>query len=69
MKAQFKPDMRHILVSHFFAAGSDHSASETKVNVGGLDAVPIDDLAAFDYVALGHLHNHNALHAEPKDSV
>ena len=66
MKAQFKPDMRHILVSHFFAAGSDHSASETKVNVGGLDAVPIDDLAAFDYVALGHLHNHNALHAEPK---
>ncbi|BAN73639.1 MULTISPECIES: exonuclease SbcCD subunit D [Lacticaseibacillus] len=66
MKTLFKPNMRHILVSHFFAAGSDHSASETKVNVGGLDAVPIDDLAAFDYVALGHLHNHNALHGEPK---
>ena len=66
MKTLFKPGMRHILVSHFFAAGSDHSASETKVNVGGLDAVPIDDLAAFDYVALGHLHNHNALHGEPK---
>ncbi|RXT22477.1 exonuclease sbcCD subunit D [Lacticaseibacillus chiayiensis] len=66
MKTLFKPGMRHVLVSHFFAAGSDHSASETKVNVGGLDAVPIDDLAAFDYVALGHLHNHNALHGEPK---
>lgn len=66
MKTLFKPDMRHILVSHFFAAGSDHSASETKVNVGGLDAVPLDDLAAFDYVALGHLHNHHALHGEPK---
>ncbi len=23
-------------------------------------------MAAFDYVALGHLHNHHALHGEPK---
>ncbi|TAR29720.1 exonuclease sbcCD subunit D, partial [Lactiplantibacillus plantarum] len=28
------------------------------------DAVPTDALAAFDYVALGHLHNETALHAE-----
>lgn len=31
MKAQFKPDMRHILVSHFFAAGSDHSARKQRL--------------------------------------
>ncbi|WP_155286939.1 exonuclease SbcCD subunit D [Lacticaseibacillus zhaodongensis] len=60
----FKPGMRHILIGHFFAAGSTHSGSETLVNVGGLDAVPTDVLAPFDYVALGHLHNRHALNAE-----
>lgn len=58
----FDPTKKHVLVAHFFAAGSTHSESETLVNVGGLDAVAVDDLAAFDYVALGHLHNRNALH-------
>lgn len=63
MQAEFTPGMRHILVGHFFAAGSTHSGSETTVNVGGLDAVPVDVLAPFDYVALGHLHNRHALNA------
>lgn len=57
----FKPDMAHVLVSHFFAAGSAKSDSETKLTVGGLDTVPLDLLEAFDYVALGHLHNKDAL--------
>ncbi|WP_203624551.1 MULTISPECIES: exonuclease SbcCD subunit D [unclassified Lacticaseibacillus] len=61
MQKQFAPDKRHILVGHFFAAGSKHSDSETLVNVGGLDAVAVSDLQAFDYVALGHLHNRHAL--------
>ncbi|MFL2029469.1 exonuclease SbcCD subunit D [Loigolactobacillus zhaoyuanensis] len=64
MQKQFKPDKKHVLVAHFFAAGSQQSDSETKVTVGGLDAVPTDSLAAFDYVALGHLHNETALHTE-----
>ncbi|WP_461214252.1 exonuclease SbcCD subunit D [Lacticaseibacillus sp. GG6-2] len=63
MQTLFAPDKRHILVGHFFAAGSDHSESETRVNVGGLDAVAVADLSPFDYVALGHLHNHDALNA------
>lgn len=61
MKGQFDPAMHQVLVAHFFAAGSSHTDSETKVEVGGLNAVPVDLLTDFDYVALGHLHNPNAL--------
>ncbi|MCX2455713.1 exonuclease SbcCD subunit D [Lacticaseibacillus nasuensis] len=63
MQELFDPAKRHVLVAHFFAAGSEHSDSETLVNVGGLDAVAVSDLAPFDYVALGHLHNRHALQA------
>ncbi|MCI1893816.1 MAG: exonuclease SbcCD subunit D [Lactobacillus sp.] len=65
LEEKFDPAKKHVLIAHFFAAGSKHSESETLVNVGGLDAVSVDDLQAFDYVALGHLHNRKALN-EPK---
>lgn len=65
MMAQFDASKKHILVAHFFAAGSTHSDSETSINVGGLDAVPLNLLTDFDYVALGHIHNKDALH-EPR---
>lgn len=61
IKKNFKSGMAHVLVSHFFAAGSAKSDSETKLTVGGLDTVPLDLLRDFDYVALGHLHNKDAL--------
>lgn len=64
MKATFDPAKKHVLVAHFFAAGSSHVDSETQVMVGGLNAIPVSDLADFDYVALGHLHGKDALHAE-----
>ncbi|KRL88036.1 DNA repair exonuclease [Lacticaseibacillus pantheris DSM 15945 = JCM 12539 = NBRC 106106] len=64
MVAAFAPDKKHVLVAHFFAAGSTHTGSETPVNVGGLDAVPLDVLEPFDYVALGHLHNRHAVNAD-----
>ncbi|WP_127849095.1 exonuclease SbcCD subunit D [Lacticaseibacillus hulanensis] len=65
----FEEGKHHVLVSHFFVAGSSHvgtngGSSETSVSVGGLDAVPVDIFAPFDYVALGHLHNRHALNAE-----
>ncbi|MFC6261714.1 exonuclease SbcCD subunit D [Levilactobacillus fujinensis] len=66
MQALFDPSKKHVLVAHFFAAGSQHSESETQVQVGGLNAVPVDLLAPFDYVALGHLHRKEALQNEPK---
>lgn len=66
MKEQFRDGFRHVLVAHFFAAGSLHSDSETRISVGGLDAVGVDSLDCFDYVALGHLHQH---HASRSDTV
>lgn len=52
---------RHVLVTHFFVTGEGGEApelsdSETKVNVGGLDNVPVSLFSVFDYVALGHIH-------------
>lgn len=64
MQAKFAPDKKHVLVAHFFAAGASQTDSETTSKVGGLDAVPVDLLQVFDYVALGHLHSHHALHDE-----
>ncbi|WP_125704710.1 exonuclease SbcCD subunit D [Lacticaseibacillus daqingensis] len=61
LQAQFDPTKKHVLIAHFFAANSHRSDSETQLAVGGLDAVDVADLAAFDYVALGHLHNRHAL--------
>lgn len=63
MKAQFDLRYQQVLVAHFFAAGSSRTESETKVEVGGLNAVPTDLLTDFNYVALGHLHNPGALQA------
>ncbi|WP_165005405.1 MULTISPECIES: exonuclease SbcCD subunit D [unclassified Enterococcus] len=64
MQETFDPKKKQVLVSHFFVSGSVKSDSETKIEVGGLDAVPGDLLEPFDYVALGHLHNQAALKQE-----
>lgn len=64
MKTKFDPKKKHVLVAHFFVAGSSKTDSETKIEVGGLNAVPDKLLQDFDYVALGHLHNKDALRQE-----
>lgn len=65
MQQKFATDKHHVLVAHFFAAGSQRTAdSETTMEIGGLSAVDTSLLTPFDYVALGHLHNRNALHEE-----
>ncbi|MDA9462990.1 Exonuclease SbcD [Enterococcus mundtii 3F] len=64
MQLAFDPDKKQVLVSHFFVTGSKKSDSETKIEVGGLDAIPGGLLEPFDYVALGHLHNQAALQQE-----
>ena len=50
---------RHVLVAHQYVKGlgeePERSASEV-IQVGGLDGVDAGLFAAFDYVALGHLH-------------
>mgnify|MGYP002644411371 CR=1 FL=1 len=52
---------RHVLVAHYFVTGENGqepelSDSESMVNVGGLGNVSASLFAAFDYVALGHIH-------------
>lgn len=61
MQEKFDPAKKHVLVAHFFVAGSLRTQSETKFEVGGLNAVPLDIFDSFDHVALGHLHDKNAL--------
>ena len=46
----------NVLVAHAFVSGCRESESERPLSVGGSGAVPVDLFAAFDYVALGHLH-------------
>lgn len=61
MKKTFDPMKKQVLISHFFVAGSSRTDSEIQIEVGGLDGVPADLLTDFSYVALGHLHNKDAL--------
>ncbi|MEG0254785.1 MAG: exonuclease SbcCD subunit D [Vagococcus sp.] len=65
MKESFDPKKKQVLISHFFAAGASKSDSETPLEVGGLDSVPVDMLNEFDYVALGHLHYKDAIKNTP----
>lgn len=59
---------RHVLVTHYFVTGENGetpeiSDAETAVNVGGLDNIPADCFAMFDYVALGHIHKRQKIGA------
>ena len=60
MEKQFNSEYNQVLVAHLFVAGSLRTESETEVMVGGLDQVSASIFNAFDYVALGHLHDPNA---------
>lgn len=46
---------RNIIVSHQFVTGAERCESED-VTVGGTDNIAAEAYAAFDYVALGHIH-------------
>ncbi|MBM7617055.1 exonuclease SbcD [Weissella uvarum] len=60
MEAQFLPDKRHILVTHYYVSGTQNAdydlTSETTSKVGGLKSIDVNQFNGFDYVALGHLH-------------
>ena len=47
----------NVLISHCFIDGSEASESERPLSIGGADRVSVEPFKAFDYVALGHLHN------------
>lgn len=57
----FEENVRYVLVTHYFVTGESGeqpqlSEAETAIDVGGIDNVPANVFAGFDYVALGHIH-------------
>lgn len=50
-----RPKERSVLLAHQFVTGAETGGSE-ELMVGGAENVDADVFAAFDYVALGHLH-------------
>ncbi len=63
----WRPDTVRLAVSHLFVAGGEESASEERpVQMGGAYAVRPSDLpAGAHYIALGHLHRPQLIHAAP----
>ena len=47
----------NVLISHCFIDGAEASESERPLSIGGADRVSAEPFKAFNYVALGHLHN------------
>jgi exonuclease SbcD len=56
IEATFQPGIANVLLAHCFVDGADESDSERPLSLGGLDKVRPSQFEAFDYVALGHLH-------------
>ena len=52
---QLDPAKRNVLLTHQFVTGASTCESE-EISVGGSDNVDASVFAAFDYVALGHIH-------------
>ena len=54
----------NILVAHTFVSGWLETDSEREISVGTVENVAVEIFEKFDYVALGHLHNPNAIKEE-----
>ena len=56
-----------MLVTHYFVTDQGRepelSDAETTIHVGGLDNVEVSLFEGFDYVALGHIHKPQQIHA------
>lgn len=63
------PRVPAVVMAHAFVVGGRASESERDIRVGGVDAVPLDVLAAGehapDYLALGHLHGPQRVGPQP----
>ena len=54
----------NILVAHTFVSRGLETDSEREISVGTVENVAVEIFEKFDYVALGHLHNPNAIKEE-----
>ncbi|MBK22619.1 MAG: hypothetical protein CME70_01330 [Halobacteriovorax sp.] len=58
----FKKGQKNILLAHHLFGNGELSGSELGLSLSGLDTIPLSLIKEkFDYVALGHLHNHQYL--------
>lgn len=58
----FKEENQNILMAHHLFGNGELAGSELGLSLSGLESIPLDLLKnRFDYVALGHLHNHQYL--------
>ncbi len=64
-EVHFRPGARNVLLAHQLVTGSATCESE-ELAIGGLDNVDAARFAAFDYVALGHLHGPQQAGGQPK---
>ena len=56
ISAEMDPCCANIIISHCFVDGAEPSESERPLSIGGADRISADLFRAFDYAALGHLH-------------
>ncbi len=54
---------RSVVAAHAFVVGGVAGGSERSIASGGVESVTADLFAGIDYVALGHLHGPQSLHA------
>lgn len=60
-----KEGNKNVLLAHHLFGNGELSGSELGLSLSGLDSIPLSILKErFDYVALGHLHNHQYLSRE-----
>lgn len=52
---------KQVIIAHAFVAGGLMSDSERSLSIGNVERVSLPALEQFNYVALGHLHNPNAI--------
>ena len=58
----FDPKLYHVLVAHLFTSDKNIKNEE----IGNLSLIPIKLFDIFDYVALGHIHNHKVMSSNLK---
>lgn len=66
LAANYRPDTVNLAMSQLYAQGGEMSDSEYQIQVGGAHSVhPSVFPATAQYVALGHLHQPQAVHTAP----
>ncbi len=64
VKANHPSYARSVAIAHAFVQGGMNSESERRLSIGGAETISCSIFAGFNYVALGHLHEPQAIGLE-----